>query len=526
MKNLLKSKMQTISGMLVLSILIAVPFSCKKMENLNVDEKALPYGPYVPAALLQSMEYNIIKINPEWQYQLQQSLNADCFSQYMCAPTPFGGNQNNITYAFNGGWNSFITSVFYDNIMNPWLDVKAATQAKNVDEDLYSISLIIKVLAASRVTDVFGPIPYIDHGKGTNVKWDSQQSLYNEFFNELKTAIDKLTSIENSTPNADAKWAAFDKSNLGGDYRKWVQVANTLRLRLAIRISKADAGKAKSEAEAAVNHSFGLLETMPFLMLSSFSHPIATISGGWNDILLGAPMESLLGGYNDPRLAKYALPATDPVVAGQLKGIRQGITITDKSTYVGFSQLNIKASDPVQLISQSESYFLRAEGALYGWNMNGAAQTFYENGVAASFTERGLTGSAAYLSNAVNNQANAYVDPHNAANNVALGNPILSTISKQWGGTPAEQLEKIITQKWIALFPDGMEAWSEHRRTGYPKLWPVIVNFSSGTIPAGEFVKRLPYPATLTSTAPQQYANALNSLGGADNGNTKLWWNK
>ena len=71
-----------------------------------------------------------------------------------------------------------------------------------------------------------------------------------------------------------------------------------------------------------------------------------------------------------------------------------------------------------------------------------------------------------------------------------------------------------------------MEAWSEFRRTGYPKLWPVLVNFSGGTIPTGEFVKRLPYPSTLTSTAPAQAAAGIVLLGGPDNGNTKLWWNK
>jgi len=527
MKTISKNKMQKRGTLFLFTLLIAIPFSCKKMDNLNVDEKALPYGPYVPAALIQSMEYNIVKINPEWQYQLQQSLNADCYSQYMCPPTPFAGNQNNVTYFWMDGWNGFITSILYDNVMNPWLDVKAATKAKNTNEDLYSISLIIKVMAASRVTDIFGPLPYTKHGQGTNVAWDSQQTIYNAFFDELKTAIDQLTTVENATPNLDAKWATFDKSNLAGDYKKWVQVANTLRLRLAIRISKADPSKAKAEAEAAASHPFGLLESMPFLIQTAYNHPIATISGGWNDILLGAPMGSLLSGYNDPRLAKYALPATDPLVAGQFIGIRQGIDIAAKATYVGFSQLNIKATDPVQLMSKSESYFLRAEGALNGWNMNGgSAQTYYEKGVDASFTEHGLTGAAAYLTDGANNQAKAYVDPHNPANNVPLGDPNLSTISKQWGGTAAEQLEKIITQKWIALFPDGIEAWSEFRRTGYPKLWPVIKNFSGGDIPAGEFVKRLPYPSSLTTTAPQQYAAALTLLGGADKGNTKLWWNK
>ena len=521
------TKIQSIGIMLVLTILIAIPFSCKKMDKFNnIDEKALPYGAYVPAALLQTMEENIIKLNEPWTYQLQQNLNADCFSQQMATNNFFGSNQNNTTYSFRPGWNNEIPRIFQSGVMDSWLNIKAATKDKDKDPDLYSISLILKVLAASRVTDVFGPIPYTKYGQGTNVGFDSQQALYNEFFTELKYAIETLTSIETSTPNQDAKWTSSDKSNLGGDYKNWVKLANTLRLRLAMRISKADPGKAKDEAQGAANNSFGFLETIPFSILGS-PNPVWVMSGSYDDMRFGAVMESLLKGYGDPRLTLYALPATDPDpnIFGKIIGIRQGILLTDKTTYQGYSRLNLQTSTPVKLMSQAESFFLRAEGALNSWNMNGSAKDLYEKGIAASFSENGLDASdvTKYFADITNNKASAYVDPKNPANDVPLGTSYLSTSPKIWSTDATQNLEQIITQKYIAVFPEGMEAWTEFRRTGFPKLWPLIVNYST-VIPKNEFVKRLSYTDLYIKSS--QYSSAVALLGGPDNENTKLWWNK
>jgi hypothetical protein len=526
MKIYTVNKISKLIFLLGLSVLMIVPVACKKMEDLNVDKKALPYGPYVPAALLASMENSIIKINPEWQYQLQQNLNADIYSGYMMSPTPFNGNNNNTNYFMMDGWNGFVSSIAFNEIMNPWIDIKKATE-KN-DPDLYSISLIIKVLGMHRLTDVFGPLPYTHYGEGTNVEFDSQETIYNAFFTELKSAVDNLTGIEDNDPAFDARFARYDISSFAGDYKKWIQLANTLRLRLAIRISKVSPAKAQAEAEAAVNHKYGVLTSgTSFQINQTFKHPLATISGSWNDILMGAPLECIMGGYDDPRLPKYVLPASDTSVSGQYKGIREGIDITTKSTYVGFSLLNFKTTDPILLISASESYFLRAEGTLRGWNMgSGTVKDFYENGVKASFDQYGLFGADNYLISM--KTPKPYVDPKNPANNVGGSDINLSKITVRWDDTaPFEtKLERVITQKWIAIYPDGEEAWAEFRRTGYPKLFPVVINNSQGKIPNGEFIKRLPYPSSMSTTSPTAVSNAVTKyLGGNDGPNTKLWWN-
>ncbi len=86
-----------------------------------------------------------------------------------------------------------------------------------------------------------------------------------------------------------------------------------------------------------------------------------------------------------------------------------------------------------------------------------------------------------------------YVDPFNGTNSVLAGSPILSTVSPKWNdaGSTDQKLEQIITQKWLAIFPESQEAWTEFRRTGYPKLFPVVINNSGGVIPAGQFIRRI-----------------------------------
>jgi hypothetical protein len=87
-------------------------------------------------------------------------------------------------------------------------------------------------------------------------------------------------------------------------------------------------------------------------------------------------------------------------------------------------------------------------------------------------------------------------------------------------------MERIITQKWIAMFPEGQEAWTEYRRTGYPKLFPVVNNNSGGTISTDVQIRRLPFPQNEYNTNATEVNKAIQLLGGADNGGTRLWWDK
>lgn len=465
---------------------------------------------------------SIYQYAPAWSYQLQQNLNADVYSGYLTNPRPFIAGANNTTYNLVSGWNNFIWSVPYSNVMN---NADAIGKATETDfPTLYATSLILKVSAMHRVSDVFGPIVYSNFGDLANAGvYDSQQAAYDAFFADLDTAVANLMADIDSQ-----RFTAFDLS-YGGNYTNWVKLANSLRLRLAMRISKVDPAKAQLEGEKALSQSLGLMTTNDdgFFVNSSLDHPLATIDNSWGDIRMNASMESILVGYSDARAGTYF---ENSVATGDIKGVRGGLPLlpgyadelAQKADYINYSTIGPSIKTPrVQLMTTAEVYFLKAEAAMRGWAGAGDAQANYEQGIMTSFEQHGASGAAAYISDAVSTPAD-YVDTFNPANNIAA----LTNVTIAWNAADADELklEKIITQKWIAMFPEGQEAWSEFRRTGYPKIFPVVSNQSGGTIDTDTQIRRIPFVDSELSTNADGVANAVTLLGGSDNGGTRLWW--
>ena len=315
----------------------------------------------------------------------------------------------------------------------------------------------------------------------------------------------------------------------GGNLQSWVTLANSLRLRLAIRISKVDPAKAKLEGEKALSQSLGVMvgNGDSFFVNSVLSHPLSVIDNSWGDIRMNASMESILTGYNDSRASSYF---DAPETGGAVKGVRGGLPLLDgytdelaqKADYVGFSAINDNIHTPrVQLMTTAEVAFLKAEASLRGWSGAGDAKANYENGISLSFQQHGASGAAAYIADNTSTPAD-YVDPVNASNSIAA----MSTITIAWdaAATNEEKLEKIITQKWIAMFPEGQEAWSEYRRTGYPKIFPVVSNQSGGVVDTDIQIRRIPFVDSEKSTNATGVTGAVSLLGGADNAGTRLWW--
>ncbi len=528
MKNIYK----LFGGLLIFSAALT---SCDDLERYNVNERDITDAQLIPdfqivGSKFKPMFQNIYQYEPAWSFQLQQNLNADVYAGYLTNPRPFVAGANNTTYNLVSGWNNFIWSVPYQGVMN-W-----ANKIKKLAADyptMYGASLVLKVEGMHRVSDVFGPIVYTNFGDLEKAGiYDSQQEAYNAFFADLDTAIANITANINSD-----RFVNFDLV-YGGDYSKWVKFANSLRLRLAIRIAKIDPVKAQEEGEKALSQSLGLIDanTDNFVVKGGLPHPLSIIDNSWNDIRMGASMESILVGYNDPRAEKYFVElnpkAVDiqPISPGNLKGIRAGLPlisgyadeIAQKAAYVGFSAINddIHTSN-VQLMTASEVAFLKAEAALRGWAGAGDAQVNYENGINLSFMQHGAADAATYMANNTDTPAD-YVDPVNASNSITA----MSTVTVAWdaGASNEEKLEKIITQKWIAMFPDGQEAWSEYRRTGYPKIFPVVSNQSNGVIDTNIQIRRIPFVDSELSTNAANVATAVTLLGGPDNGATRLWW--
>ncbi|MFB0911297.1 MAG: SusD/RagB family nutrient-binding outer membrane lipoprotein, partial [Flavobacterium sp.] len=251
-----------------------------------------------------------------------------------------------------------------------------------------------------------------------------------------------------------------------------------------------------------------------------YNNPIATISNAWGDIRMSADMESIMGGYTDPRLAVFF--KTSVQYPGEYKGVRTGIEIAAKADHVDFSGIgSIVNSKEIVLMTTAEVYFLRAEGALRGWNMGGDAKAFYESGISSSFSQLGASGASGYIADNIKT-AKAYVDPNFPVNNAAALNNV--TVAWDVAGTNEVKLKKIITQKWIAGFPEGQEAWSEYRRTGYPKLLPVLKNTSGGKVDSDLGVRRVNFVQAEKDGNAGGVATGVTKLGGTDNGGTRIWW--
>jgi len=473
----------------------------------------------VPAGNNATVEVN--------QYQLTDNLQGDIYSGYMGVSNNWNGGQNNSNYALIPGWYGAMFDQMFSGAMSAWGEI----QAKETTADVIALSNILKVAALHRATDTYGPLPYLNFKLGTvNTQYDSQEEIYNSFFEDLDEAVKVLTDFVNINPNAKPL-KAYDLV-YEGDYRRWVQFANSLKLRLALRVVYAVPSLAQEQAESAVNHPFGVIATNQsnaFFKSSTavvIRNPISVICFNYDDIRMGANMESFLKGYNDPRLPLWFNEANLGGETGYY-GIRNGISITNKSDYTPFSTLKIDEQTPMVWMVAAESAFARAEGALRGWNMGGTAQKFYEEGVQLSFEQVGAGAASAYLNNGTDTAA-PYSDFANGGNNVGTGDSSLSTITIKWEESAGFELklERILTQKWIAMFPNGQEAWSEFRRTRYPKIFPVVVNNSGGEIDTEEQIRRMPFPEREYQNNPQGVNTGLSLLGGADTGGTKLWWDK
>ncbi len=500
----------------------------------NATAQMIQYDNLSTGVFFSQMEQNILPTAQEpafgdEMYQEVQNLCGDIYSGYMGASNNWFGGVNSTNYSMTPSWYGQAFGRAFLSVMPAWLSIKKTTQGDASSQHIYALAQIIKVESIHRTTDMYGPLPYKQFGSGSlTTPYDAQSDIYYSFFNDLDSAIATLSTYVANNPGS-MPLASYDLI-YGGDYTKWIKFANSLKLRLAMRLAYVDPANAQKYAEAAVNNVYGVFtaNTDNALLQSAdginLHNPLQIICFNFNDIRMGANMESFLTGYKDPRLP---LMFNKAVADNNYHGVRNGIAITDKSLYTDpFSTLNVASNTPIRWMSAAEMYFLRAEGAVRGWNMAGTAQSLYETGIQTSFDQWGAGSSTNYIADSLDKPA-AYTDPSIASNSLSLGSSI-STITVKWKATdPLEtMLEKILTQKWIAVYPDGQEAWSEFRRTRYPKIFPVVVNNSAGLINTTTQIRRLPLPQSEYQSNAAGVATGISLLGGADNGGTKLWWDK
>lgn len=378
------------------------------------------------------------------------------------------------------------------------------------------IARLAKVAAMNRVTDCYGPIPYSKIGYDGSIltPYDSQEEVYNKFFEEIDECVAGLADCMDNVRNP----LLDDVYQM--DPSKWIKFANSLKLRLALRISYANPTFAQQKAEEAV--AGGVIESNAdnaiYNHYTTGGNPIYGATIGYNnDSRPSAEIVCYMNGYNDPRRAAYFTTAPN----GEYVGVRRGWDY--EPTFSMYSGLGIKATDGSIWLTAAEVSFLRAEGAaVFGWNMGGTAEQFYNNGIALSFEQYGCGDATEYINDATSKPA-LYECPDNAN----PYNSVISSITIKWDESATKEVkqERIITQKWIANMYLGNEAWADIRRTGYPKLIPPAMDSSGGTVDPMKGAQRMPYPQEeYTNNSVNIQAAVANYLNGPDNMGTKLWW--
>ena len=486
----------------------------------------------VPFATIQKgIIYQTGVDGTDWQYQVIQNLVADMFCGYF---HDMNGsfNANNSTYNLNNGWTSAMWVYTYGYVMPSIADAEALNTEK--EWPLYhAITKILKVATLHRVSDYYGPILYDGFGTADQ-KPQSQEEVYKRFFEDLETAVNILKDYKGGVSFESADFMMPEGKRTP---TQWLKFANSLRLRLAMRVSNVAPELAEKQAKAALDAANGgVLETANETVGEyGIRNPLGGVAG-WSEVYMNASLESFLKGYNDPRLKSYFNPAQDgrdkdgninKEVAGvkqlssiedEYKGVRQGTGVADNrnSTH---SQTTITTASKIIVMSAAEVWFLRAEAALR-YNTGDDVENCYKQGVTVSFAQWDANGVSDYLES--DNIPAAYVDVFDAKFNADAP----STITPKWDNTAdkEEKLERIITQKWLALYPEGCEAWAEQRRTGYPRLIKVAVNNSGNTISTDDMIRRVFFNQDYKTDNKALYDALVSKLGGADNGGTRLWW--
>lgn len=470
-----------------------------------------------------------------WPFQIAQNLGQDMFSGYFHDFNQAFNDKNSV-YSLNDGWTSTHWTFNYSYIMP---EVQKCEQINAKQPALLAITEILKVELMHRVADCYGPLVYSKFGQeGDNV--DDLKTAYKQFFTDLESGISGLVNFIKNNPGVEP-YKDADLLTPNKTLAEWIKFGNSLRLRLAMRVANVDKTMAAEQAKKSFDLNKFLetpTEVISTSTKSGYTNPLGEINQSWGEVYMGATMESVLNGYNDPRIGKYYEEAEGNDIvwkddngveqhlsqrfnyAGTYKGVPQGTGLTTKDNrYRMCSRSTVSQTTNPILMTAAEVWFLRAEAALRGISSENAKEC-YEKGVRISFEQWGVSGADMYLqSNAVPNN---YKDPFDENFDMKA----LITTTPNWNDASSieEQFEKIITQKWLAIYPEGNEAWTEQRRTGYPRLFKVKVNKSGGAIDTNIMIRRLPFPADLQKSNPTQYNSLKSALGGADNGGTRLWW--
>ncbi len=414
-------------------------------------------------------------------------VNGNMWVQYISQVTYTEGSRYSTTQWSYDGW--------YAGALK---DIQEVIDLNNEDPATYlaggstanqlAVAKILKAYYFQFITDTWGMVPFSEALLGVDnitPAFDTQQAIYNACFALIDEAISGMNT--SGTLNGDILF--------GGDMNGWKKFANTLKLTMALRIADADAGTAQSNftaAAAGAISSVGDNIHYPYLTEDTNDNPWQDRFETREDFALSNVFVDYLKGMNDPRLAAYGeLPAAGGDYTGVPYGVDNPNVLQSDVSFIDSDVIYDGTSKGGMIYSYAQVAFSMAEASVRGWISDDAA-TWYNKGIDASMEQWGVSAAdaAAYKAQA----------------------------SVQFNSATA--MEQIAKEKWVALFLQGFEAWSEWRRLDFPQLSPAPDALSGTGIPV-----RYGYSANTAALNEANY-NAAVSAQGADTQDTKLWWDK
>lgn len=509
--------------MAAVAVLLTLISCTGRFELYNTNPNQVKDGDMAPnnyrtGTKVVAMQGLVVPVE-EHMYQFNESLSGGPFAGYVGSTVDTWLTRFE-TFNPSADWRKWPFSQVITEMYAPYRGI-----VNSSDDDLANaFADIMRIAIMLRVTDSYGPIPYSDAvaNESVNVAYDSQQDVYKKMFEELDNVIKVFTVNRANAPEA---WSTYDKVYYG-DIAKWQKFANSLKLRMAMRISYVDTEEAERLAAEAIEGGV-ILENADNAYMHPVENRLPLIYNEWSDHRAGADIICFMSGYKDPRIDQMF---TRPKDGSEHKGIRLGCTVSKKSEFTEkYSSLNVKAEDPILWMNAAEVNFLLSEYYLRLAPDNAMARQHYEKGITLSFEEWKAEGAGEYI------KSTLVPARHSDPINPDYSSAALSSCTVAWDDAADEEtsLEKIITQKWIAVFPLGTEAWSEYRRTGYPKLFPAIENLGTDNVDLNHRARRLTYPAEEYSGSNVANLNkAIDMLSeentvkgnGGDSMGTCVWW--
>ena len=372
-------------------------------------------------------------------------------------------------------------------------ETKDAASKSGSNANQIAAARILKAYFINILTDLWGPMPYSDALQGGSgvltPAYDSQAAIYEALFSELQDAVSQM----------DGGAGVSGDFIFGGDMGEWAKFANTIRMNMAIRAADANETLAKAQFLDAIADGVIDADLMyPFLAEANNENPWFSEFRTRTDFALTEMMVNEMKSLGDPRLGHYADPTKNSAAAGnpEIVGVPYGLASpSTQPPNVSFpNSTYMKAQDaPLAIFTMAQVEFAMAEAAARGWTTDNP-EDHYKAAIKASWDQWSVSYDDAAF--------NAYYSQSGVA----------------WDAGKWDQL--IGYQKWVALFGQGFEAWTEWRRLDYPDL----VLPEDPLSPSGSIPLRLIYPAAEQNLNGANYEVALGMLGGPDKDGTHLWW--